>query len=118
MKKNLRVIAVVSLICGLASAGFGLWSYFNSRSQAALSSTLQDESFELEAKSDAVKGTPEEGRLVNEARRLEREASDTLASAKSSSQRAVIFGVASIVLILASIAIIVVHVRKGQIDSP
>lgn len=118
MKKGFRVIAVVSLLCGLASAAFGLWSYFHARSLATLSGTLQEESFELEEQSDAVKGTPEEGRLISEAQRLERNASDTLASAKSNSQRAVIFGVGSIILILASIATMLVHVRKKEIESP
>ncbi|MDT4968545.1 MAG: hypothetical protein QOJ64_3282 [Acidobacteriota bacterium] len=116
MKKRLRLVAVVALLCGLASAGFGFWSYVRSRTLAAASRSLQETSLELEDRSDSVKGTPEEGRLVSEAQRYENEASDTLAGAKAHSQRAVIFGVASVVLILASIGMIVAHVRKKEGD--
>src|SRR5436309_15581103 len=104
MKKRLKLIAIVSLLCGLAAAGFAAWSYFHARTQDELWPSLQEKSFALERQSDTVKGTPEESRLVNEAKESARAASQTLASAKSNSQRAVIFGIGGIVLILVSIA--------------
>jgi hypothetical protein len=116
MKKRLRVIAIITLLCGLASAGFAAWSYFHARAQAELWPSLQEKSVELEQQADAVKGTPEENRLMNEARESERTASETLASAKSNSQRAVIFGIGAIVLILISIACMIAHVKSAETD--
>jgi flagellar basal body-associated protein FliL len=114
MKKRLKVIAIVSLLCGFAAAGFGAWSYFHARTQAELSKSLQDKSFELEDQSDTVKGTPEENRLVREAQQYGRSSSETLASAKSNSQRAVIFGIGSIVLILISVAMMMAHLKSKE----
>ena len=114
MKKRLRVIAILSLLCGFAAAGFGAWSYFHARTQAELSKSLQEKSVELDNQSDFVKGTPEENRVVTEAQQYGRSASETLASAKSNSQRAVIFGIGSIVLILASIAAMMAHLKHKE----
>ena len=116
MKKRLRFIAIVSLLCGLAAAGFAAWSYFHARTQDELWPSLQEKSVKLERQADMVKGTPEENRLVNEAREAERAASQILASAKSNSQRAVIFGIGSIVLILISIASMIAHVKNAETD--
>lgn len=116
MKKRLRVIAIISLLGGLAAAGFGAWSYFHSRTQSELSRSLQEKSFALEDQSDTVKGTPEENRLVTEAQKLASDASDTLRSAKSSSQRALIFGIGSIVLILTSVATMMAHLKMKEAD--
>jgi hypothetical protein len=116
MKKRLRLIAILSLLCGFAAAGFGAWSYFRARTQADLSKSLQEKSFELEDQSDTVKGTPEENRLVREAQQYDRSSSETLASAKGNSQRAVIFGIGSIVLILISVATMMAHLKSKERD--
>lgn len=116
MKNRLSFIAIVALLCGLASAGFGVWSYYRSSTQATLSRSLEETSFDLETQSDAVKGTPEEIRLVSEARKYSLNAGETLASAKSNSQRAVILGIASIVLIVISIGTIVAHLKQRELD--
>ena len=116
MKKRLKVIAIATLFCGLAVAGFAAWSYFHAHTQDELWPSLQEKSVKLERQADMVKGTPEENRLVNEAREAERAASQTLASAKSYSQRAVIFGIGSIVLILISIASMIAHVKNAETD--
>ena len=116
MKKRLKVIAIATLLCGLAAAGFAAWSYFHARTQDELWPSLQEKSVKLERQADMVKGAPEENRLVNEAREAERAASQTLASAKSNSQRAVIFGIGSIVLILISIASMIAHVKNAETD--
>src|SRR5947207_1953025 len=116
MKKRLRLIAIVSLLCGLAVAGFAAWSYFHAHTLEKDWPDLQKKSFELERQSDSVKGTPEERRLVSEARDANRAASETLASAKSNSQRAVIFGIGGIVLILISIASMIAHIKSTETD--
>jgi hypothetical protein len=116
MKKRLRVIAILSLLCGFAAAGFGAWSYFHARTQADLSKSLQEKSVELDRQSDFIKGTPEENRLVREAEQYRRDESETLASAKSNSQRAVIFGIGSIVLILISVATMMAHLKSKESD--
>ncbi|MDT5061873.1 MAG: hypothetical protein QOH63_2332 [Acidobacteriota bacterium] len=117
MKKRLRAIAIVSLLCGLAAAGFGAWSYFHSRNQSELSRSLDSKSVELDYQSDAVKGTPEENRLVRESEEYRRAASESLASARSSSQRAIIFGIGSMVLILISVATMIAQ-QKKEMDLP
>ena len=116
MKKRLRLIAILSLLCGFAAAGFGAWSYFHARTQEELSKSLQEKSVELDNQSDFVKGTPEENDLVREAQQYGRSSSETLAFAKSNSQRAVIFGIGSIVLILASVATMMAHLKNKESD--
>lgn len=116
MKKRFKLIAVLALLCGLASAGFAAWSYFHARTLEELWPGLQEKSVELEQQSDRVKGTPEESRLMSEAKNANRAASSTLASAKSNGQRAVIFGIGSMVLILVSIASMFAHVKSAQVD--
>lgn len=116
MKRRLKLLAIVSLLCGLAAAGFGAWSYFHSRTQADLSRSLDAKSMDLAIQSDTVKGTPQERRLLAEAEKYARDADDALTSAKSNSQRAVIFGIGSIVLILASVAMMMAHLKKKETD--
>ena len=117
MKNRLRAIAILTLLCGLAAAGFGAWSYFHSRAQDESWRKLQERYIELDDQADTVKGTPEEDRLLAESQKYEREAADALASAKSSSRRAIILGIASMVLILISVALMVVQ-QKKEMDSP
>lgn len=117
MKKRFRLIAILSLLCGFAAAGFGAWSYFHARTQAELSKSLQERSVELEDQSNTVKGTPEENRLVRESEEYRRAASESLASARSSSQRAIISGIGSMVLILISVATMIAQ-QKKEMDSP
>jgi hypothetical protein len=112
MKKRLRAIAIVSLLCGLAAAGLGAWSYFHSRTQDESWRKLQEKYIELDDQSDIVKGTPEEERLVEESQKYKRDAADALASAKSSSQRAIVYGIGSMVLILISVAMMIAHQKK------
>jgi hypothetical protein len=116
MKRRLKVIAIISLFCGLAAAGFGAWSYYHARTQAELSRSLEQKSFEFEDQSDTVKGTPEEDRLVKESQKYEQAAGEALDSAKGSRQRAIISGIGSIVLILASIAAMMSHLRSREVD--
>lgn len=117
MKKRLKVIAVLTLLCGLASAGFAAWSYFHARTQEESWPSLQEKSVELERQADMVKGTTEEKRLMSQSSDANRAARETFTSAKSNSQRAVIFGIGSIVLILISIASMIAHVRNAEADS-
>jgi hypothetical protein len=116
MKKKLRVIAILSLLCGFAAAGFGAWSYFHARTQEGLSRSLQERSVELDNQSDFVKGTPEEKSLVKESQEYGRSSTETLESAKGNSQRARIFGIGSIVLILISVATMMAHLKNKESD--
>jgi hypothetical protein len=116
MRKRLKLIAIATLLCGLAAAGFAAWSYLRARTLEKDWPGLQEKSVELEQQSDRVKGTPAESRLMNEARDTNRAASETLQSAKSNSQRAVISGIGSLVLILISIACMFAYARNAGID--
>lgn len=116
MKKRLKLIAIACLLCGLAAACFGAWSYYHSRTEAELSRSLEQKSFELEDQSDAVKGTPEEERLDKEDQKYRREAGEALASAKNSSRWALICGIGSIVLILTAVGAMMAHLRNKEID--
>lgn len=116
MKGRLKLIAIVLLLCGLASAGFAVWSYFHARTLAGSWKDYQERSFDLELQSDRVKGTPDENRLMNEARNFQQTANQTLADAKSNGTRAVIFGIASLILVIASIAVIILHIKNTQTD--
>jgi hypothetical protein len=117
MKNRLRAIAILTLLCGLAAAGFGAWSYFHSRAQDESWRKLEARYIELDDQADAVKGTPEEDRLLTESQKYKREAADALASAKSSSRRAMMLGIGSMVLILISVALIIAR-QKKEMDSP
>lgn len=117
MKRNLRVLAIAALLCGLASTGFGLWTYYRARAQADAGMTLHQESLRLYDQSDTVKGTPEENKLIEEGRQLENSGNETLSYAKSNRLWAMTLSIGGMVLILASIAMMVAHVRAKAADS-
>jgi hypothetical protein len=117
MKKSLRIIAVILLLAGIASAGLAVWSYYRAREQYVTFRELQRKAVELEDRSDAVKGTPEEERLLNESQKYNQPAVEALASVESSRLWARIFVGGSIVLILASIAAMVLHLTKKEARS-
>jgi hypothetical protein len=112
MKRRLGVVAIVSLLCGIASGGLAVWSYYRARAAADLFPGLQRKSLELEEQSDAVKGTPEEERLIEESRNYDQEAARALASIRSRRQWAMIFGIGSIVLIAISVATMMAHLKR------
>jgi hypothetical protein len=116
MKRRLGVVAIISLLCGIASGGLAVWSYMEARSQAALFPSLQRKSLELEEQSDTVKGTPEEERLIEESRRYDESAAATLASVRSHRRWAMIFGIGSIVLILLSVVTMMAHLKRKEVD--
>jgi flavin-dependent dehydrogenase len=117
MKRGLKVLAVVSLLCGLIVGGCGWWLYTRARSQADVGMGLQRRSLELYDRSDAFKGTPEEDRLIEEGQRLGAAGDETLASARSSRTWALVSGIASIVLVLASIAAMMLHLKRKEAAS-
>jgi hypothetical protein len=117
MKRGLRVLAIAALLGGLAAGGLGGWLYTRARSQADAGMSLQRESLRLYDQSDAVKGTPEENRLIEEGERLEQSGNMTLASARSSRLWALVSGITSIILILISIATMMMHLKRKEIDS-
>lgn len=113
MRKRLKLVAILTLLCGLAAAAFAAWSYLHARDLEKEWPSLQEKSVELEQQSDRVKGTAEESRLMSAARDANRAASETLASAKNNGQRARIFGIGSLVLILISIACMFAYARNA-----
>lgn len=117
MKRNLRVLAIAALLCGLAATGFGLWMYYRARAQADTGMTFHQEALRLYDQSDTVKGTPEENRLIEEGRQLENSGNETLSSAKSNRLWAMISSISGMALILASIAMMIAHVRTKAADS-
>ena len=117
MKRGLRVLAIAALLGGLAAGGLGGWLYTRARAQADAGMNLQRESLRLYDQSDAVKGTPEENRLIEEGERLEQSGNVTLTSARSSRLWALVSGVTSIILILISIATMMMHLKRKEIDS-
>jgi hypothetical protein len=116
MKRGLRVLAIASLVGGLAAGGLGLWLYTRARAQADSGMGLQRKSLQLYDQSDSVKGTPEENKLIEEGQRLEQSGDATLASAHSSRLRALVSGIASIILILASVAAMAAHLKRKEAD--
>ncbi|HKR02918.1 MAG TPA: hypothetical protein VJT09_19730 [Pyrinomonadaceae bacterium] len=117
MKRRLGVVAVISLLCGLASGGLAVRSYFRAREQADLFPGLQRKSIELEEQSDAVKGTPEEQRLIEESRRYDQAAALALASKETNRRWAMILGVGGILLILLSVALMMMHLKRKEAGS-
>lgn len=118
MKKRLREIAIVSLLCGLAAGGFAGWMYYRARAQADEGMTLLKKSLSLYDQSDKVEGTPEENRLIEEGQRYEQSGNETLAAARSRRQWALVSGIGSLVLFLISISAIILHLKRKEIDSP
>jgi flavin-dependent dehydrogenase len=117
MKRGLKVLALATLLCGLIAGGCGWWLYTRARAQADVGMGLQRKSLELYDRSDAVKGTPEEDRLVEEGRRLEQSGDEILGSARSSRTWALVSGIISIILVLASIAAMMLHLKRKEADS-
>ena len=118
MKKRLREIAIVSLLFGLAAGGFAVWMYYRARTQADAGMNLLRESLALYDQSDTVGGTPEENRLIVEGQKYEQAGNETLRSARSSRLWALVSGIGSIALFLISIATIITHLKRKELDSP
>jgi|ERR1044071_110535 hypothetical protein len=117
MKKRLREIAIVSLLCGLAAGACAGWLYSRARTQADAGMSLLKKSLGLYDQSDTVKGTPEENRLIEEGQKFEQEGNETLISARSRRQWALVSGIGSLVLFLISIAAIILHLKRKEINS-
>jgi hypothetical protein len=117
MKRRLRALAIISLLCGLALGGLGVWMYYRALRQAEAGMSLQKKSLELYDQSDTVKGTPAEDRLIEEGQQLEQSGNETLRSARSSRLWAMISGIASIIFILTSIATMMLHLKSKEADS-
>jgi hypothetical protein len=114
MKKRLREIAILSLLCGLAAGGLGGWMYTRARAQADAGMNLLKKSLALYDQSDTVKDTPEENRLIEEGQKYEQAGNETLLSARNRRLWAMISGIASIVLCLVSIATIIAHLKQQR----
>lgn len=117
MKKRLGLIAILCLLCGFAAGGLGVWLYFHAQTALDLSRNLQRQSVELEDQSDAVKGTPEESRLMAESQKYDAGARDALDSAKRERKLAVASGIGSLALILLSVVMIILNVKSKEVDS-
>jgi hypothetical protein len=118
MRKRLRELAIVTLLGGLAAGGVAGWMYYRARAQADVGMNLLKRSLALYDQSDEVKGAPEENSLIEEGQRLEQSGNETLASARSLRRWALFSGIASLFLFLASIAAIILHLKRREIDSP
>ena len=117
MRKRLKALAIISLLCGLALGGAGAWKYYRALGQAENGMRLQKKSLELYDQSDAFKGTPEENRLIEEGQRFEQSGNETLASARSSRLWGLLSGIASIIFILASVTAMMLHLKRKEADS-
>ncbi|PYS45748.1 MAG: hypothetical protein DMF68_21300 [Acidobacteria bacterium] len=117
MKKRLGLIAILCLFCGFAAGGFGVWLYFHAQEELDSSRSLQRQAVELEDQSDAVKGTPEESRLMNESQKYDAQARDALDAAKRERKFAVASGIGSLALILLSVVMIILNVKSKEVDS-
>ena len=117
MKKRLGLIAILCMLCGFAAGGLGVWLYFHAETQLDLSRSLQRQAVELEDQSDAVKGTPEEGRLMAESQRYDAQARDALDAAKRERRFAVASGIGSLILILLSVVLIILNIKSKEVDS-
>ena len=114
MRGRLKVLAILALLCGLAAGGLGAWLYTRARAQAAAGLSLHQKALELYDQSDTVKDTPAENNLIEEGQRYERDGDRTLNSAQSSRRWALISGVGSIVLLLASVAAMMAHLKRKE----
>jgi hypothetical protein len=117
MKSPLKTVAIISLLLGLALGGFGVWMYYRALAQAEIGMSQQKRSLELYDQSDAVKGTPEENRLIEEGQRTEQSGDETLRSARSTRLWALVSGIISIISILISIASMMLHVKRKEAES-
>jgi hypothetical protein len=96
--------------------GLGAWMYYRALRQADVGMSEQKRALELYDRSDTVKGTPEENRLIAEAQRSEQSGDETLTSARSSRLWALTSGIASILFILASIATMILYLKRKEAD--
>ena len=118
MRDKLRLLAVILFLCGLVAGGLAVWMYTRARAQADEGMGLQKKALQLYDRSDAFKGTPEEDKLVAEGQRNEQAGDAVLASARASRFWAMTSGIASIVLVLASIITILAHLKRKETDPP
>ncbi len=117
MKKSLRIAAVILLLAGIASAGLAVRSYYRARAGFDSFQELQRKSFDAEERSDTVKGTPEEERLLDEKQKYDDAAAAALDEVKGSRRLALTLVIASAALILASIAAMILHLSRREADS-
>ena len=118
MRKRLREIAIISLLCGLAAGVVAGWLYYRARARADEGMTLLKRSLALYDQSDTVKDTPEENRLIEEGQRLEQEGNATVSAARAERLWALASGIASLILFLISIATISLHLKRRDVESP
>jgi hypothetical protein len=110
-------MAVAGLLCGLAAGGFGAWLYLRARTQADAGMSLKRRALQLHDQSDAVAGTPEENRLIEEGELMDQSGDRMLGSARSSRLWALVSGILSILLILASVAAMMLHLKRKEAGS-
>ena len=111
-------MAIAALLGGLAAGGFGGWMYQRARTQADTGMSLKRRALQLYDQSDTVKGTPDENRLIEEGQLLDKSGDETLASAQASRLWALISGILSIILILASVVTMMLHLKRKEADLP
>jgi len=117
MNKRLGLLAILCLLLGFAGGGLAVWLYMHSQTQAEQSSSLDRQSFELSEQSDAVKGTPEESRLMNESQKYYQEAAHLLDAAKTNRKLSIFSGIASLLLIALSVVLIFLNVKRRETDA-
>jgi hypothetical protein len=117
MKKRLGLLAILCLLLGFAGSGFAVWLYYHAQTQSDLSRQLDRKSFELAEQSDTVKGTPEESRLMNESQKYYQDAAQLLAAANRSRKLAVISGIGSLLLIILSVVLIFLNVKRKEAEA-
>lgn len=117
MKKRFGLLAVISLLLGFAAGGSAVWLYSRAQTEFKTSHNLDVKSFELSEQSEAVRGTPAEGRLMDESQRYYQEAAQVLDSAKSRHRLALISGGGGLLLILLSVVLIFLNVKSKEAES-
>ena len=117
MNKRLGLLAILCLLLGFAGGASAVWLYTRSQTQADQSRNLDRQSFELSEQSDAVKGTPEESRLMNESQKYYEEAARLLDAAKTNRRLSIFSGIGSLVLIILSVVLIFLNVKKKETDA-
>jgi len=117
MNKRLGLLAILCLLLGFAAGGVGVYLYYNSQSLFGTIHDLQQKSVELEDQSDRVKGTPEESRLMDESREYEMNANIVLSAARLRRKLAIASGIGSLLLIILSVVLIFLNVRKRETDA-
>ncbi|HEY0378064.1 MAG TPA: hypothetical protein VGC87_14195 [Pyrinomonadaceae bacterium] len=118
MKNGLIILAIILFLCGLVAGGLALWLYTRARERADEGMNLKREALRLYDQSDAFKGTPEEDKLIEQGQRVEQVGDATLVAARASRLWAMTNGIGSILLVLASIAAILTHLKRKEAASP